>query len=80
MDGIIAFIQMLVVVPYSIFLLAVFMYCIWKCVWFVNDLIRLLLGNNLNINVSENMSFVILFSLYSLEQCFSLSRFTLSSC
>ena len=61
MDGIIAFIQMLVVVPYSIFLLAVFMYCIWKCVWFVNDLIRLLLENNLNINVSENMSFVILF-------------------
>ena len=61
MDGIIAFIQMLVVVPYSIFLLAVFMYCIWKCGWFVNDLIRLLLGNNLNINVSENMSFVILF-------------------
>ena len=39
MDGIIAFIQMLVVVPYSIFLPAVFMYCIWKCVWFVNDLI-----------------------------------------
>ncbi len=66
MDGIIAFIQMLVVVPYSIFLLAVFMYCIWKCVWFVNDLIRLLLGNNLNINVSENMSFVILFFLYIL--------------
>ena len=66
MDGIISFIQMLVVVPYSIFLLAVFMYCIWKCVWFVNDLIRLLLENNLNINVSENMSFVILFFLYIL--------------
>ncbi len=66
MDGIISFIQMLVVVPYSIFLLAVFMYCIWKCVWFLNDLIRLLLENNLNINVSENTSFVILFFLYIL--------------
>ena len=69
MDGIISFIQMLVV-PYSIFLLAVFMYCIWKCVWFVNDLIRLLLENNLNINVSENMFLLYYFSLYSLEHCF----------
>ena len=64
MDGIISFIQMLVV-PYSIFLLAVFMYCIWKCVWFVNDLIRLLLENNLNINVSENM-FLLYYFLYIL--------------
>lgn len=61
MDGIIAFIQMLVVVPYSIFLLAVFMYCIWKCVFFVNDLIRLLLRNKLRQDVSEDLSFVILF-------------------
>lgn len=53
MDGIIAFLQMLVVVPYSIFLLAVFMYCIWKCVFFVNDLIRGLLGNRLQSNDSE---------------------------
>ncbi|MCJ1655238.1 hypothetical protein MT340_000370 [Staphylococcus sp. NRL 16/872] len=61
MDGIIAFLQMLVVVPYSIFLLAVFMYCIWKCVFFVNDLIRGLLGNRLQSNDSEGMSFFILF-------------------
>ncbi|PNZ32158.1 Uncharacterised protein [Staphylococcus petrasii] len=61
MDGIIAFLQMLVVVPYSIFLLAVFMYCIWKCVLFVNDLIRGLLGNRLQSNGSEGISFLILF-------------------
>lgn len=61
MDGIIAFLQMLVIVPYSIFLLAVFMYCIWKCVFFVNDLIRILLGNRLRQDDSEGMSFLILF-------------------
>ena len=79
MDGIISFIQMLVVVPYSIF-------C-WQClcivygnVWFVNDLIRLLLENNLNINVSENMSFVILFFSIFFGALLLSSRFTLSSC
>lgn len=61
MDGIIAFIQMLVVVPYALFLLAVFMYCIWKCVLFVNDFIRMLVSHRLQVDMSEGMTFLILF-------------------